>query len=136
MPSERVESANSHFTRKNRRLILLPESPSQFLSQHKVVFPTRHGIVRRPRRHWMCNIRPQLWRAQRVNMPPPLLVKREGGARAEKQCAANPHYFRGVTHVLFPRAKTGLHGLRRNLRGELMGTRKQYRLHDDIRPRQ
>ncbi|CAD7934765.1 unnamed protein product [Amoebophrya sp. A120] len=134
LPERRPITARKFYQQMFKRLIALPEQPSQFLRQHRVTFPLRHGIIRN-RRHWYIrHMRPFLWRAQKVNVPPPLIVESGTGhvASAKQQRPARPHYDHGISHDLFPTAKTGLHALRRSqTTGALIGKLEQYKLRED-----
>lgn len=137
VPGRRLTSAPQYWSAATQRLVVLPERPSRFLRHRKVTFKMYHGVIRNARRNYLGNIRPFLWRAHRVERPPPLQVYKESGEPAEVhlQHKANPYYFRGVTHMLFPNRRSGFHVLRRSARGQWLGLARQYRLREDTRPR-
>eukprot|EP00392_Amoebophrya_sp_AT5.2_P011986 g12080.t1 len=132
-PNLRPRTAHSFYQNLFRKLIALPDQPGQYLRQHRVTFQKKHGIIRNRRHHYLVNMRPLLWRAQKVNLPPPLLVESGSGLPCEKQLRARPHYEQGVTHCLFPKPKTGFHALRRSqTTNEWIGLNRQYRIRDDV----
>lgn len=137
LPDRRMTTAAEWWGTQSRRLIMLPARPGIFWRKHKVKFKKHHGVVRKARRNYIGNIKPKLWRAHRVAQPPPLRVFRESGevAPSEQQFRARPHYFRGVSHWLFPARRTGFQGLRKGAKGQWVAVNRQYRLREDFRPR-
>merc|ERR1712032_579069 len=120
-----------------RRLIVLPAVPNFFWRRRKVKFKQYHGIPVSKFSYYHGNMRPFLWRAQRVRQPPPLMVTKASGdvAPRELQPRAYPYYFRGVSHWLFPSLRSGFHQLRKTAKGQWVGRLQNYRLREDIRPR-
>lgn len=57
----------------------------------------RSEIKKRFRVNYIGNMKPKLWRAQKVQQPPPLLVKPDGSL-AEEQLKARPYFYRGWRH--------------------------------------
>lgn len=137
LPQRRLTTAPQYHGEASRRLIVLPENPTQFLKMHPVKFKRKHGVVRNQRMHYMSNIKPWLWRAQRVSQPPPLMVFKQTGDAAprEMQLRARPFYFRGITHWLFPHRRTGYHMLRKSAKGEWVANLRNYRVREDANPR-
>lgn len=137
LPERRITTAAQYWGQSSRRLVLLPSRPGIFWRRHRVKFKKHHGIPKRVRHNYLGNIKPRLWRAQRVLQPPPLMVFKQSGevAPAEHQQPARPYYFRGVTHWLFPVRRTGFHSLRKGSKGQWVGNLQQYRLREDFRPR-
>merc|ERR1712151_514610 len=140
LPSLRVTSAPQYWGQATRRLVVLPATPNFFWKRRPVKFKRYHGVRKNARQDYLGNVRPRLWRAQRVRQPPPLLVFRQTGqvAPQERQRRARPYYYRGVSHILFPSRKTGFHGLRKSSRGQWVGVRRPtgYRIAEDRKPRQ
>jgi len=137
LPDRRLTTAAQFWGEATRRLVVLPAKPGIFWRRQKVKFKKHHGVVRRARKNYIANVKTRLWRAHRVQQPPPLLVYKESGevAPTDRQLPARPYYFRGVTHWLFPARRTGFHQLRRSAKGQWVAQLRQYRLREDFRPR-
>ncbi|CAD7965902.1 unnamed protein product [Amoebophrya sp. A25] len=131
-PSLRPQTAHTYYHHLFRKLIALPDQPNQFLRQNKVTFPLRHGIIRNKRQNYMHQIRPFLWRPQKVNQPPPLMVESGSGDPTSNQPSPRPHYERGVAFNLFPNTKiSGFHAMRRSqTTGKWIGKVEHFRIRD------
>ena len=116
LPEERIVTAPEWWGRQTRRLVVLPDVPNFFWRRFRVKFKKRHGvswlfrrvsksfevlerseIKKRFRVNYIGNMKPKLWRAQKVQQPPPLLVKPDGSL-AEDQLKARPYFYRGWRH--------------------------------------
>eukprot|EP00442_Polarella_glacialis_P028651 CAMPEP_0115050362 /NCGR_PEP_ID=MMETSP0227-20121206/1735_1 /TAXON_ID=89957 /ORGANISM="Polarella glacialis, Strain CCMP 1383" /LENGTH=225 /DNA_ID=CAMNT_0002434195 /DNA_START=400 /DNA_END=1073 /DNA_ORIENTATION=- len=119
LPERKLTTAPQWWGQHTRRLVVLPAAPNFFWKRFKVKFKKRHGVKKRERHNYIGNVKPWLWRAQRVQQPPPLMVYQQSGevAPRELQLKARPYYFRGVSHWLFPSRRGGFHGMRRSARG-------------------
>lgn len=137
LPELRLTTAAEYWSNANKRLLLLPVVPPFLLKRHRVKFRRSHGVKRNAFRHYKGNMVPWLWRVQRVQQPPPLLVYKATNATApaEVQLPARPHYFRGVTHILYPARRSGFQVLRRSAQGKWVGRNVQYNRGEDFRPR-
>mmetsp|Transcript_80950 Transcript_80950/g.142784 ORF Transcript_80950/g.142784 Transcript_80950/m.142784 type:complete len:423 (-) Transcript_80950:47-1315(-) len=137
LPQRRLTSAPQWWGQQTRRLIVLPAAPNFFWKRFRVKFKKRHGIKKRARHDYMGNVKPWLWRAQRVQQPPPMMVYQNSGeiAARELQPKARPYYFRGVSHWLFPSRRGGFHSMRRSARGQWVGLLQQYKIREAVRPR-
>eukprot|EP00933_Yihiella_yeosuensis_P007836 TRINITY_DN11301_c2_g1_i1.p1 TRINITY_DN11301_c2_g1~~TRINITY_DN11301_c2_g1_i1.p1 ORF type:complete len:523 (+),score=82.85 TRINITY_DN11301_c2_g1_i1:38-1606(+) len=137
LPDRKVTTAAQWWGLKSRRLIVLPDAPNFFWKRHRVKFKKRHGVPKRARHDYIGNVKPWLWRAHRVQQPPPLLVFKQSGEIAPRdvQLKARPYYFRGVSHWLFPSRRGGFHNMRRSARGQWVGVLQQYKIREDVRPR-
>eukprot|EP00931_Biecheleriopsis_adriatica_P105060 TRINITY_DN79656_c0_g1_i1.p1 TRINITY_DN79656_c0_g1~~TRINITY_DN79656_c0_g1_i1.p1 ORF type:complete len:460 (+),score=86.01 TRINITY_DN79656_c0_g1_i1:32-1411(+) len=137
LPERKLTTAPQWWGQQTRRLIVLPAAPNFFWKRVRVKFKKRHGIKKRARHDYIGNIKPWLWRAQRVQRPPPLMVYQASGevAPAEKQLRPRPYYFRGVSHWLFPSRRGGFHSMRRSARGQWVGLLQQYKIREAVRPR-
>eukprot|EP00397_Hematodinium_sp_SG-2012_P026331 GEMP01027580.1.p1 GENE.GEMP01027580.1~~GEMP01027580.1.p1 ORF type:complete len:276 (+),score=68.21 GEMP01027580.1:826-1653(+) len=137
-PEARTQSANEFWAEKTRQLIVLPDRPYQFLRQDPIKFKKYHGIVRNSRLMYVMNVLPLLWRAHRVRLPRQLLIKKESAVHdpevADCQHPAQPYYFRGISHALFPKSRSTFLGLRASGAG-WRGVTRHYRLREDTRPR-
>lgn len=137
-PDERVQPSVQYWADKTRQLIMLPDRPYQFLRQQSTKFKKYHGVVRNSRETYLNNIKPFFWRAARVRLPPQLLMRKESPITnpeiSVKQAPPQPYYFRGVSHVLFPKTKSTFTTLRAASSG-WRGMSRQYRLREDTRPR-
>ena len=135
---EQPITAEGYWDNVTRQLVIGPDTPNQYRKQSRVTFPLRHGIIRNKKIHYMKNIRPLNWRAARVLKPPKLMVNSKTGlgcVRRRNQNAPLPHYFRGVSHQLFPKLKSGFVSMKASTRGEIVGNRKPYTISNDVRPR-
>lgn len=138
LPEMRQTSAPEWWTRKTRRLLVLPDSGNFFQRRMRVKFKKFHGLDRRARRTYLCVIKPLFWRAARVHQPPPLQVYERSREEShtessipvpgnptvvpqEDQSPARPYFYRGVTHWLFPVRRSGFHGLKRDQSGKWVG---------------
>jgi len=137
LPEHKLTTAPQFWGDKSRRLVVLPDAPNFFWKRNKITFKKRHGIKKRARHDYIGNIKPWLWRAQRVQQPPPMLVYAQSGdpAPRERQLKARPYYFRGVSHWLFPSRRGGFHQMRRSARGQWVGLLQQYKIREAVRPR-
>jgi len=137
LPERRLTSAPQWWGHQSRRLIVLPAAPNFFWKRFRVKFKKTHGIKKRARHDYIGNVKPWLWRAQRVQQPPPLMVYEKSGdvAASELQPKARPYYFRGVSHWLFPSRRGGFHSMRRSARGQWVGVLQQYKIREAVRPR-
>lgn len=137
LPDHRLTTAAQYWGEATRRLIVLPAVPNWFLKRDPVKFKKFHGVKRRARRNYIGNIKTQLWRAHKVQQPPPLLLYRNSGevAPQDQQIKARPYYFRGVTHWLFPAQRSGFHSLRVSSRGHWIANLRQLKRAEMVRPR-
>merc|ERR1712107_713700 len=96
-----------------------------------------HGVSRNQRKDYLGNMLPTIWRAQKVQQPPPLMVYKETGevAPPDQQLKARPFFTRGVSHWLFPTRRSGYHALRKTAKGHWVGKLRGYRVHEEILPR-
>eukprot|EP00927_Polykrikos_kofoidii_P055040 TRINITY_DN49356_c0_g1_i1.p1 TRINITY_DN49356_c0_g1~~TRINITY_DN49356_c0_g1_i1.p1 ORF type:complete len:466 (+),score=68.94 TRINITY_DN49356_c0_g1_i1:43-1398(+) len=137
LPDRRLTTAPQFWGQATRRLLVLPSKPNFFWKRFRVKFKRYHGVVRQARRAYMGNIKPNFWRAHRVQQPPPLMVYKTTGDSAplERQLKARPYYFRGVSHWLFPSRRSGFHSLRKSSKGRWVAQPQNYRVRDHVRPR-
>jgi len=136
LPSERVITAPQWWGKQTRRLLVLPDVPNFFWRRHRVKFKKRHGVKKRQRVNYVGNVVPNLWRAQKVRQPPPLLMHQDGRiADFDRQLKPLPYFYRGVSHWLFPSRRGGVHVMKRSARGQWVGAPRAVQLHDGIRPK-
>eukprot|EP00929_Paragymnodinium_shiwhaense_P077256 TRINITY_DN39787_c0_g1_i1.p1 TRINITY_DN39787_c0_g1~~TRINITY_DN39787_c0_g1_i1.p1 ORF type:complete len:467 (-),score=108.11 TRINITY_DN39787_c0_g1_i1:184-1584(-) len=137
LPEERLSTAAEYWSQAERRLLVLPATPNWFLRRRRYKFKRYHGVKRRWRRFYQSSMRPFMWRAQKVQQPPPLMVYKDSGEVAPKdfQRPARPFYFRGVSHWLFPSRKSGYHNLRKNSKGQWIASAKHFQWVSHVRPR-
>lgn len=137
LPEKRLITAPEWWGVQSRRLIVCPDAPNFFLKRFKIKFKQRHGVKKLVRRNYIGNIKPWLWRAHKVQQPPPLLVYKKSGevADQEQQLKARPYYFRGVSHWLFPSRRSGFPVMRRGAHGQWVGVLRPNKLGEQTRPR-
>eukprot|EP00386_Alphamonas_edax_P006361 GDKI01020608.1.p1 GENE.GDKI01020608.1~~GDKI01020608.1.p1 ORF type:complete len:503 (-),score=110.64 GDKI01020608.1:98-1606(-) len=139
VPQYRLTTAPQFHSRQSRRLLeVTPWVVTRCLRRTATSFKHYHSIIRRRQQHWFRNIQPFMWRTQKVNEPPPLLVYKQTGHAAplDDQLPARPHYFRGVSHALFPKERPGFKTMRMSKHGDLRGQNKMPDIFDEIRPKQ
>ncbi|CAE8594010.1 unnamed protein product, partial [Polarella glacialis] len=79
LPERKLTTAPQWWGQHTRRLVVLPAAPNFFWKRFKVKFKKRHGVKKRERHNYIGNVKPWLWRAQRVQQPPPLMVYQQSG---------------------------------------------------------
>ncbi|KAF4675656.1 hypothetical protein FOL47_007428 [Perkinsus chesapeaki] len=81
-PDKQVEPAAVHQGRLTRRLIMMHDMHELNLTRKrdKYKFKKYSGVIRNRADHWRVNIMPWTWRSQKVNIPPPLMVRKKTGA--------------------------------------------------------
>lgn len=143
LPDHRLTTAAQYWGEATRRLIVLPAVPNWFLKRDPVKFKKFHGVKRKAARNYIGNVRPKVWRFHRLHQPPPLLVYRAPGeshesgtaAPQDRQLKARQFYFRGVTHWLFPKQRSGFHNLRISSRGQWVAQKASIKYAEVCRPR-
>lgn len=128
--------APSYFARKNARLLAVPSRSVWSAKRYK--FRQYSGIKKSRRCYFRGFEKLYFWRAQKVETPPQFLVHQHGGASSDYQLPPKPHYFRGVSHMLFPgvpHERSGFHGLRKTKSGKLVGSNLHPKIREIAKPR-
>ena len=95
-------------------------------STQKYTFKKYSGILKN-KRVWKMSQKGAMWRMQKVDRAPHMIVHTHSGERAEKQLPEKPWFARGVSHMLFPdqpASRSGFLGMRKNSGGRWVGTNK------------
>jgi len=137
LPEHRLTTSAQFWGEASRRLIVLPAVPNWFLKRDPVKFKKFHGVKRKARRNYIGNVKTKLWRAHKVLQPPPLMVYRSSGevAPQDQQLKPRPYFFRGVTHWLFPKSRSGFHSLRVSSRGHWIAHLRHIKRAELVSPR-
>ncbi|KAF4728550.1 hypothetical protein FOZ62_012792 [Perkinsus olseni] len=131
-PDKQVEPAAVHQGKLVRRLMMMHDMHELNLTRKrdKYKFKKYSGVIRNRADHWRANIMPWVWRSQKVNIPPPLMVRKKTGAPPDTgedtssrlQPRGRPHYYTNVSHWLFPTdTQSGFKGIRRTAGGRWVG---------------
>ena len=130
LPDRRSITAPQYWSKQSRRLIVMDETSElqTMRRRDKFKFKQYHGKLRNlGGKYFRDTLQPWIWRTQKVLEPPPLMVKEKSGEIADKQLAARPYFFRGLSHTLYDTSnmRTGFPSMRRSKSGQLVGVNRQ-----------
>ncbi|KAF4675787.1 hypothetical protein FOL46_000115 [Perkinsus olseni] len=111
-PDKQVEPAAVHQGKLVRRLMMMHDMHELNLTRKrdKYKFKKYSGVIRNRADHWRANIMPWVWRSQKVNIPPPLMVRKKTGTPPDTGEDTSPE----ADHITTPTLVTGFSQLIRN----------------------